>query len=230
MYVLHYAPDNASLIVRLALEDLGQPYRTCLVDRGVRAQDSAEYRRLNPNGLIPALETPEGAIFETGAILLWLSERHGALAPQPGAPDRARFLSWLFFAANTLHADIRMHFYADRHAGSPEGLPAFKAATRARIARHLSLVEEMAAPRPAWFSPETPSVLTHYLCGLLRWLALYPKGETDWFDLAAYPALHRLAAASETRPAARAAALAEGLGETIFTAPSHACPPEGSAT
>ncbi|MCU9847668.1 glutathione S-transferase family protein [Defluviimonas sp. WL0024] len=230
MYILHYAPDNASLIVRLALEELGQPFETRLVDRGVRAQDGAAYRRLHPNGLIPALETPDGPIFETGAILLWLSERHGAMAPQPGAPDRAAFLKWLFFTSNTLHADIRLHFYPESHAGAPDCVAAFAAATRARIAGHLALAEALAAGRPAWLRPETPSVLGLYLCGLLRWLALYPRGGTGWYNLTAFPALHALARGLETRPAARKAALAEGLGETVFSNPSLACPPEGSAT
>ncbi|SPH16755.1 Glutathione S-transferase [Defluviimonas aquaemixtae] len=230
MYVLHYAPDNSSLIVRLALEELDQPYETRLVDRRTRQQDSAEYCRLHPNGLIPALETPDGAIFETGAILLWLSERHGALAPQPGSSERVAFLKWLFFTSNTFHADIRMHFYADRFAGAPEAIPAFDAATRGRIARHLTILDEMAQTRPTWFSPDSSSAMTLYVSCLLRWLALYPKGGTDWFDLAAYPALRAVAAAMERRPSARKATLAEGLGATIFTKPSHACPPEGSAT
>ena len=70
MYVLHYAPDNASLIVRLVLTELNQPFETALVDRRVRAQDGAAYRALNPNGLIPALDRPGGAICEIGAILM----------------------------------------------------------------------------------------------------------------------------------------------------------------
>ena len=90
MYVLHYAPDNASLIVRLALEELGVPYRTTLVDRATRQQDSAAFRALNPAGLIPVLETPDGPLSETGAILLWLVERHGAL----GRWGRARRRGW----------------------------------------------------------------------------------------------------------------------------------------
>ena len=228
-YVLHYAPDNASLIVRLALEELHQPYRTALVDRSTRQQDSAAYRALNPAGLIPALETPDGPIFETAAILLWLCERHGALAPAPGSADRAAFLKWLFFTSNTLHADLRLLFYPDRHAGAPEAVPAFAAATRARVAGHLALLDAMAATRPAWFRPDTPSALTCYVPPLLRWIALYPMDTAGWFDLAAFPALHAIAAAMEARPSARAAAKAEGLGATIFTRPSHACPPEGSA-
>lgn len=230
MYILHYAPDNASLIVRLALDEMGLPYETRLVDRRARAQDGAAYRRLNPAGLIPALETPEGPIFETGAILLWLSEQHGDLAPAPGTPGRSAFLKWLFFTSNTLHAEMRMLFYPDRYAGSEAAIPAFAARNRARIAGHVALLEAMAAGRPDWCRPEAPSVLGYYLAALLRWLALYPVATAGWFDLSAHPALQALAAGLEQRPAARRAALAEGLGETIFTRPAHATPPEGSAT
>ena len=230
MYVLHYAPDNASLVVRLALEEMGLPYRTALVDRRARAQEGAAYQRLNPAGLIPALETPEGAIFETGAILLWLAERHGALAPPPGDPARGDFLKWLFFTSNTLHADIRMLFYPDRYAGTEAAIPAFSEKTRARIARHLGLLDDMAAARPGWCRPEAPSILGYYLSALLRWLALYPEDAAGWLDLSAFPALAAVAAAMEARPAAARAALAEGLGDTIFTRPAYATPPEGSAT
>lgn len=230
MYILHYAPDNASLIVRLALEEMGLPYRTALVDRATRAQDGAAYRRLNPAGLIPALETPQGTVFETGAILLWLAERHGALAPPPGDPARGDFLKWLFFTSNTLHAETRMLFYPDRYAGTEATVAAFSERTRARIARHLGLLDDMAAARPGWCRPEAPSALTFYLSALIRWLALYPKDTAGWLDLSAFPALASVAAAMEARPAAARAALAEGLGDTIFTRPSHATPPEGSAT
>ncbi len=229
-YVLHYAPDNASLVVRLMLEELHVPYRTALVDRAARQQDSAAYRALNPAGLIPTLETPDGPIFETAAILLWLSERHGALAPAPGSADRAAFLKWLFFTSNTLHADLRLLFYPERHAGAPGAVPAFVDATRVRVAGHLARLEGMAATRPAWFRPETVSVLTCYVPPLLRWLALYPEETAGWFDLAAFASLHAVAAAMEARPSALAAAKAEGLGDAIFTRPSYACPPEGSAT
>ncbi len=230
MYVLHYAPDNASLIVRLALEEIGLPYRTALVDRARQEQRSAAYLKLNPAGLIPTLETPQGPLSETGAILLWLSETHGALAPAPGSPERGPFLKWLFFTANTLHADMRLLFYPARHAGSQDAVHDFLEVTEARVERHLALLEALAKTDPGWFAPTAPSILGYYVVAILRWLALYPVDRTGEFDLSTYPALHSLAAALETRPAARRAALAEGLGDTIFTKPSYACPPEGSAT
>ncbi len=113
-YVLHYAPDNASLIVRLALEHRRIPYRTKLVDRAARGQDAPGYRALNPHGLIPVLETRQGPLFETGAILLWLADTHGGLGPAPHAPDRGDFLKWLFYVSNTLHPALSMMFYPEK--------------------------------------------------------------------------------------------------------------------
>ncbi|BDY15502.1 hypothetical protein Sulfitobl28_14720 [Sulfitobacter pontiacus] len=91
-YTLHYAPDNASLIIRLALEAQGVAYDTCLVDRAAQGQSAPAYRALNPHGLIPALQTPDGPLFETGAILLWLADRHGGW-PLPRRMPRGRISS-----------------------------------------------------------------------------------------------------------------------------------------
>ena len=117
-YVLHYAPDNASLIIRMIMDHRGIPFTTCLVDRKARAQTSPAYLRLNPNGLIPVLETPDGPIFETGAIALWLAERHGGLGLAVDDAQRGDFLKWLFYASNTLHPLLRMSFYPEKYIDS----------------------------------------------------------------------------------------------------------------
>lgn len=226
MYILHYAPDNASLIIRLALEEAALPYRVALVDRRIRAQDSAAYLRVNPSGLIPTLETPHGPIFETGAILLWLSDTHG-LGPAPDAPDRGDFLKWLFFISNTAHAELRQLFYADRFA--PPGAEAgHHALLTGRLKQHFLLLDRAATENPALFA--NPSLLTLYIVTLLRWCVLYPEGQTDWFRLADYPTLAKLAAAQDIRPATLRCAAAEGLGATPFSSPVYATPSEGSAS
>jgi glutathione S-transferase len=231
-YRLHYAPDNASLIVRLVLEELRVPYQATLVDRARKGQQSPAYLRLNPNGLIPVLETPHGPVFETGAILLWLADTHHALAPAPDAADRGAFLKWLFFTSNTLHADLRMTFYPETYVG-----PNLAAQTHLRrrlhdrLRRHLTLLDAAAADAPGWLHPERPCVLDYYVACLMRWMALYPvDGDRSWFHLADTTHLHAMLMALETRPAVIAAQTAEGLGPTPFTAPSYATPPEGSAT
>ncbi len=229
-YRLHYAPDNASLIVRLVLDELAQPHDTVLVDRARREQRGTAYRALNPAGLIPVLETPQGPIFETGAILLWLADTHGGLAPGVNDPERGAFLKWLFFTANTLHADLRMLFYPEQYAGSEHG-DALRAALTPRLRRHLGLLEAVAAGQPPWLTPETPSVLGYYIACLMRWMALYPRDfDRDWYRLADTPHLGHLLSALENRPATRAAQTAEGLGAAPFTAPRLATPTKGSAT
>jgi len=230
MYVLHYAPDNASLIVRLALEELAVPYRAVLVDRAARQQDSAAFRALNPAGLIPVLETPEGPSAETGAILLWLTETHGVLAPAPGHSDRGAFLKTLFFVANTLHSELRLVFYPEQYVGDDRGMQQrLHEAVTARLQRHYRLLDDLAAAQPGYFAASEPGVLDLYVAVTMRWAQLYARMGAGWFDGAAFPHLRAMATRLEGRASVRAAQRAEGLGETPFTAPKPCRPPEGSA-
>ncbi len=228
-YRLHYAPDNASLVIRLVLDEMNQPYETVLVDRRQNAQDSAAYRALNPNGLIPVIETPQGPIFETAAILLWLADSHGQLAPASSSPDRAAFLKWLFFASNTLHADLRILFYAEKYI-DPKQAETLRVGIRPRLRTHLQNLDAVAAQAPEWLSADQPSVLTYYIGCMMRWMALYPSNaDRSWYQLADTPYLQRILTKLEMRPATRTAIAAEGLGATPFTSPIYANPPEGSA-
>ncbi len=225
MYTLHYAPDNASLIVRLVLDGAGIPYRTALVDRATRQQDSAPYKALNPVGLIPTLITPVGPISETGAILLWLTDTHG-LGPKADSPDRPAFLKWLFFLSNTAHADLRQLFYPHQYCPA-EAHPGHAEIIAARMQRTFALLDDAARDHPGLFAPARP--LAAYTLALARWSVLYPKGGARWFDFADYPRLHDLARAQEARVETPVIARAEGLGPHPFTAPVHPRPPEGSA-
>ena len=225
MYTLHYAPDNASLIIRLVLEEAGLGYQTVLVDRSQQAQNSSVYRRLNPTGLIPALETPDGPMFETAAILLWLSDKHD-LGPAPEASSRGTFLKWLFFISNTAHADLRQLFYPSQYVPA-DATAGHHALLSARLTRHFALLNQACADHPALFAPT--SILISYLAPLMRWAVLYPVGQTQWFHLADYPDLAAQITALEARPATQRLITAEGLGTTPFTDPSYPNPPEGSA-
>ena len=217
---LHYAPDNASLCVRLALEFANRPDRTALVNRAAAGQRSASYLQLNPAGLIPALETPSGPIFETGAILLWLADSApGTLMPAPDAPGRGAALSWLFWMSNTLHPTLRTLFYPEQYL--PAAPSSLRHAAKHRLASHLDLLE-------AEWSPDHVAQMC-YLAPMLRWPALY-GGPAGWYDLGNWPRLHLFAQVFEQMPATKRAAAAEGLGATPFSAPHHPIPPEGSPT
>lgn len=220
MYVLHFRPDTAALIVRLVLEELGQPYRAALIDRDGGELDSPAYRALNPLGQIPALETPQGPMFETAAILVLLTETHGALAPRPGAPGRGDFLKWLAFTSFNLHAPLMGLFHAEQYTGTATGNAGFHAACRAQVVTALALLDGVAAGAPDWFAPDRPSALGYYVMVLVRWLKSFAVGDPRYIDFARYPALAAMARTLEVRPAAHACAAAEGLGTAIFSA-SH---------
>lgn len=231
MYVLHYAPDNASLVIRLALLERGLPFETRLVDRSRRAQREPAYLALNPTGTIPVLETPEGPLSETAAILLWLADRHGGLGPGPADPGRGAFLRWLLFTSNTLHAELRLVFAPQAFAGpDPAAQRALHAGVTARLSGHLARLDALAARGTEGFGGAAPNATDLYLAVILRWCALYAPLGTGWFDPGAVPALMALARRIEDRPAARAAAVAEGLGPRPFSAPGPCHPPEGSPT
>ncbi len=211
MYILHHTPDSAALIVRLVLEELGLPYQIAALDRDGGALDSPDYRKLQPLGKIPALETPDGVMFETAAILLHLSEIAAKLAPAPNTPERGQFLKWLFFTSSNLHPTAMIYYYPHRVAG-PENAEDAKAQAAATLKSLVQTLEDMVAlEAPDWLST-SPSILGYYVAVLMRWL-FEPCPAKD------YPALHKILLALETRPAAVTCAQAEDLGDTMFSNP-----------
>lgn len=98
MIRLHHIPGARSMRVLWLLEELGLGCEIrvwSLTDGSLR---TPEFRALSPAARIPALEIDGRAIFESGAIVQYLTEREGRLAPRPGQPERADFLEWVHFA------------------------------------------------------------------------------------------------------------------------------------
>ena len=89
--------------VRWALEEVGQPYEVRLLS--FDAMKEPAHLALHPFGQIPTYEEGDLALFETGAIVLHIAERHPGLLPDD-ANDRARAIAWLFAALNTVEPPI----------------------------------------------------------------------------------------------------------------------------
>jgi glutathione S-transferase len=89
--------------VRWALEEVGQPYEVRLVS--FRALKEPAHLALHPFGMIPTYEEGALALFETGAIVLHLAQRHAGLLPAD-ANARARAVTWMFAAVNTIEPPI----------------------------------------------------------------------------------------------------------------------------
>ena len=89
--------------VRWALEEVGEPYDVRLVSFHDKQQPP--HLRLHPFGLIPTYQEGDLTLFETGAIVFHLADKHEGLFPQdPSA--RARAITWMFAALNTVEPPI----------------------------------------------------------------------------------------------------------------------------
>jgi glutathione S-transferase len=89
--------------VRWALEEVGQPYDVRLVS--FSAMKASAHRALHPFGQIPTYEEGDLALFESGAIVLHIAERHGGLLPDD-ANARSRAIAWMFAALSTMEPPI----------------------------------------------------------------------------------------------------------------------------
>ncbi|RKH19242.1 glutathione S-transferase family protein [Corallococcus sp. CA047B] len=89
--------------VRWALEEVGQPYDVRLLS--FDAMKEPAHKALHPFGQIPTYQEGDLALFESGAIVFHIAERHAGLLPED-ANGRARAIAWMFAALNTVEPSI----------------------------------------------------------------------------------------------------------------------------
>lgn len=177
-YILYSYPDCASHVVRMVLEELRLQYRDEIVDMSVNAQHGDEFLRLNPRGLVPVLvdETSGAILSETGAILNFLADQTGKLAPPvTDSQSRASFMQNLYFLSNTLHADAQVQYYTARYVGEELAEPV-RPNVHARIRGHFAMLErEIAKHGGPWLLGSEISMCDFYLGGCARWLLIAPR-------------------------------------------------------
>jgi glutathione S-transferase len=120
--------------VRWALEEVGQPYDVRLVSFAEMKQPA--HLALHPFGQIPTYQKGDLALFETGAIVLHIAQRHAGLLPDD-ANARARAITWMFAALSTMEPPIVDRFIAKLVEGdkswSDERLPLVEGRIRDRL-------------------------------------------------------------------------------------------------
>ncbi|MEZ9340643.1 glutathione S-transferase family protein [Vibrio splendidus] len=114
-FYFHHTPNPMK--IALFLEETGLDFELVPVDTLKGEQHTPEYRLINPNGKTPAIEDDGQRVFDSNAILLYLSEKTGQLAGQP--QDRAELLSWMMFIASGLgpYSGQSVHFQKVAPAG-----------------------------------------------------------------------------------------------------------------
>src|SRR6266436_7887541 len=98
-------PMSRGRIVRWMLEEIGEPYRTELLDYGTMMKAPA-YLSINPMGKVPAIRHGDMVVTEAAAICAYLADAfpEARLAPPPGDRLRGPYYRWLFFEIGPLEA------------------------------------------------------------------------------------------------------------------------------
>lgn len=204
MYRLYWSPGAASLAVHWMLRELDVPFALERADIDSGQNRSPDYLRLNPEGKVPTLIVDGAPVRETAALLMLLAERHpqAGLAPAVGAPDRAAWLEWMLYLANTLLPAFRLWFYPDDLKGADHD------AVRTTIEAAFDRIDAHLAGRRFMIGDglTTVDVLAAML---MRWSRNMPRPATRWPGIAAY--LEGIRA----RPALRETHRAEGLSDWI---------------
>lgn len=105
--VFYTNPMSRGRIVRWMLEEVGQPYRTELLEYGTIMKAPA-YLAINPMGKVPAIRHGDAVVTEAGAICAYLADAfpQAGLAPPSGDKARAPYFRWMFYAAGPFEAAV----------------------------------------------------------------------------------------------------------------------------
>ncbi|KEO55518.1 glutathione S-transferase family protein [Thioclava indica] len=138
MLKFYYHPTPNPLKIALFLAETGLPYELVPIDTAQGQQHRPEFRAINPNGKVPAIDDNGTTVFDSTAILLYLSDKTGKLGVAP--EDRGALLSWLMFIASGLgpFSGQCVHF----HHSAPEDLPYAKNRYMREAERHYQVLND----------------------------------------------------------------------------------------
>lgn len=117
-FTLYTAPTPNGWKISIALEEMGLPYEVRVVDFASNEQKSDWYVKLNPNGRIPTLLDDDFALFESGAILIYLAEKTGRFLPHD-VQGRSRVIQWLMFQMSAVgpmmgQANVFLRYFPEK--------------------------------------------------------------------------------------------------------------------
>jgi len=184
---LYSLPTPNGVKISIMLEEVGVPYEPHLVDIGKNESWTPEYLSLNPNGKIPAIIDPDGpggkpiALFESGAILIYLAEKTGKLLPADPAL-RYETIQWVFFqmaAVGPMFGQVGYFFkFAGKEIEDKRPLERYRAESQ----RLLSVLEERLADR-TWIMGDVYTIADVSLLGWVRNLVgFYGAGELVQYE------------------------------------------------
>lgn len=205
MLTLYYAPGACSRASHIALHEAGAEFEPRPVDFASAEQRGEDYRRVNPKGRVPALVTDRGTLTETPAILAYIAQQYpGArLAPLEDPFEFAQLQAFNSYLCATVHVAHAHSRRGERWADDEAAIAEMKRKAPQVVADCFELIENELFAGP-WVMGETFSIADPYLFTIAQWLPGHR------INIARYPKIRAHLNAMQTRPAVKAALLAEG--------------------
>lgn len=181
MLRLHYAPRTISVAVAIALNEVGADYEAVRVDFASGEQTGDAYRVINIKGRVPALETPNGILTETGALLEYAAP---SLVPSdPYAAAKMREL--MCYLNGTMHPHHAHGIRGERWADQESSLADMRQKVPQRVGECCAYLEEILPTLP-FATGEMTVVSDAYLYVVLTWLTSDGVDIADYTTLAAF--------------------------------------------
>ena len=211
MIRLHYSPSTASMAPHMVLEELGVAFELVKIDREGGELDSAAYRKLNPNGLIPVLVDADLVLYESAAIFLHLADTHPGcgLLPPVGTVARAHCYKWLSWLSTTLQQALIVYFYPERWADSADAQAQVKAHAGQKVLLLLEQIDaQLAGHAGPWLLGDACTLPDLYAMMLCRWTRNFEGRKArdfthigPWLNrVLSRPAVQRVLAREELQP------------------------------
>lgn len=198
MLTLHYAPGTIAIVAALALEEAGLTWSATRVDFGTAEQTKVPYLTLNPKGRVPLLETPQGLLTETGAILDWIADTVPGAHLRPSDPyQTARMREAMYYCAATFHVAHAHKMRGSRWANAQASFADMTAKVPETMAACAAYVEGQYDLSPYVLGDQI-SLADPYLWQICQWL------DGDGVDIAQFPKLARFNDTYGARPAVAA--------------------------
>ncbi len=201
---LYSLPTPNGVKVSILLEEIGLPYEPHLVDFENQDQHSPAFLSLNPNNKIPAILDPNGpggkplALFESGAILIYLAEKAGRLLPSDPAA-RYETIQWLLFQIGGIGPMFGQIGFFHKYAGKDWEDKRPLARYVAEAKRLLGVLEQRLAGR-AWLMGDNYTIADIATFPWVRNLISYYDAG-DLVGIKDFPNVQRVLAAFVARPA-----------------------------
>ncbi len=198
---LYFSPGACSLSPHIALREAGLSFDLEQVDlRSKQTKAGADFRKVNPKGMVPVLQLDSGDILTEGpAIVQYIADQkpESGLAPKPGTVERYHLMEWLNFITSELHKGFTPLF-------KPNTPDDYKKIARDNLADRFAYLEQKLADKQ-YLMGDRFTVADGYAFTVLNWAAIQKIDLAPWPNVKAY--VERVRA----RPKVQETLKAEGL-------------------